>query len=185
MMPARFKPRRTSVMIAAPNPATDAEQSQPGEILNSSGKPLGSHGNVGQTLSIIPFLTSTVEAERFTGAQDFIVPCVYQQDSSYKSLRGDTITAHDYGNAGVFSTVGWFWVPRGEQDRDGGVFIYLLLLTGDSNAGEKLNDENDVDRPAKKEVLHTVKPASSQATATRDDYRVGTQRQPECTRTFS
>jgi hypothetical protein len=57
-----------------------------------------------------------------------------------------------------------FCFPHGGEDGGGGGgFVYPFLLTVDSNADEKVDDDNGVARSKEKEVMHTVKPASSQA----------------------
>ncbi|KAF5709514.1 hypothetical protein FMUND_10002 [Fusarium mundagurra] len=106
-------PAETCTSQPVPDPTIDAEQPQPGEIGKSSSKPLDSGRNLRQTVSV-PQLTEDASPPsapmplkvNVSQALGVIVPCLYEQVSAYKSLHGDTITAYDYGNVVVISSVG-------------------------------------------------------------------------------
>lgn len=156
-------PVETTTPKPVPDATTDAEQHQPGEIRDSSGKPFH-RGGVSRQAVNVPQSTDNFSPPFAPLPLMMNVSQALGELSFRVSMSTILLTSHSMviqsrriitRMPSLSLRLASVSLPRGGEDGDGGGFIYPLLLTGEPNAGEKVDDDNDVDQPAKREVMHT------------------------------
>ncbi|KLO85624.1 uncharacterized protein LW93_14239 [Fusarium fujikuroi] len=160
----------TTTFQPVPDATTDAEQPQPDEMRDNSGKLFHCGGVSRQAVNVPqstdnfspPFapLPLRMNVSQALGELSFRVSMSkILLISHFMVIQSQRIITRMPSLSPQLASV---WLSRGGEDGDGGGFVYPLLLTGEPNAGEKVDDDNDFDQSAKKEVMHTNVPADNE-----------------------